>query len=200
MSEPFIVQGEPFDSQGELKFRPPQEEDPRGLAVLRRAGLKASATWRNAEEERTLRRNETQEHSQEWLCHKGVRHPANSLNPPREPFLFKILAKSVVVFCFLLLIECSHKGWLNERGVGNIVSCRCESEHQNRPSGLPCLFSARCDGTRRSLPGHHVSTLEILSAVQGRIEILHMDAQSGAEHGDHPHSAEYPGPSKYRID
>src|SRR5258705_1968271 len=125
---------------------------------------------------------------------RGVRHPANSLNPPREPFLFKILTKSVVVFCSLLLIECSHKGWQNARGVGNIVSCRCESEHQNRPSGLPHLFSARCDGTRRSLPGHHVSTLEILSAVQGRIEILHMDAQSGAEHGNHPHSPEYPGP------
>ena len=57
MSKPFIVQGEPFDSQGELKLRPPEERSPK------RAGLKASATWRNAEEERTLRRNETQEHS-----------------------------------------------------------------------------------------------------------------------------------------
>jgi len=35
-------------------------------------------------------------------------------------------SKSVVVFCFLLLIECSHKGWQDERGVGNIVPCRCE--------------------------------------------------------------------------
>src|SRR5882762_10493181 len=104
MSEPFIVQGEPFDSQGEpfhsqgeLKFRPPEEGRPK------RAGLKASATFENAEEERTLRRNETQEHSQKWLCHKGVRHPANSLNSPRESFLFKILTKRVVVFCFKLL-------------------------------------------------------------------------------------------------
>jgi hypothetical protein len=34
MSEPFIVQGEPFHSQGELKFRPPEEGRPK------RAGLK----------------------------------------------------------------------------------------------------------------------------------------------------------------
>src|SRR5437868_4082425 len=94
----------------------------------------------------------------------------------------------------------SDKGWQNARGVGNIVSHRCESEHWNRPSGLPYLFFPRCHRTRRCLPGHHVSTLEIISAVQGRIEILHMDAQSRPEHCNHPHSAEYPEASKCRVD
>src|SRR6267378_6777632 len=46
---------------------------------------------------------------------------AKSLNLPREPFLPKILTKSVVVFCSRLLIQCSDKGWQNARGVGNIV-------------------------------------------------------------------------------
>jgi len=44
-----------------------------------------------------------------------------------------------------------------KRGVGNIVPCRCESEHQNRPSGLPLpIFPRDAMERERSLPGHHV--------------------------------------------
>jgi hypothetical protein len=41
---------------------------------------------------------------------------------------------------------------------------------------------------------------QLWKSVQGRIEILHLDLQSRAEHGDHPHSAEHPRHLKQVLD
>src|SRR5580704_9382869 len=86
-------------------------------------------------------------------------------------FLPQILARRVVFVPRRLLIQCTDKGWQNARRAGNIVPRKPESEHQDCPPGLPYLFPPRCHGTRRCLPGHHVSTLEVLSALPVGIKI-----------------------------
>src|SRR5258708_7356536 len=64
MSEPFIVQGEPFDSQGELKFRRPEEGRPK------RAGPPAAG------------RLESQRYMEE--CRGGA-DPAEERSPRAQP-------------------------------------------------------------------------------------------------------------------
>src|SRR5262245_52729081 len=62
------------------------------------------------------------------------------------------------------------KGCKDGGRAGSVVPHGFEPKHQNCSPCLPHLFLSRSCGTRRCFPGHPVPALEIVSALQRRIQ------------------------------